>query len=72
MYSTMYQAMYVEKLYPNWRPYELRKRYIFLRVLSLLDKISSARLRQSSDRGSSKIGTKGTKSEQSLRNLRFY
>ena len=72
MYCNMYQAMYVEKLYLNGCLYEFRNWYLFLWVLFSLDEISGARLRRSSDGGTSKIGTKGTRSEQSLTNRRFY
>ena len=64
--------MYVEKRYPNGRLDLLQNRYIYLRILSSLDEISGARLLRSSDRGTSEIGTEGTKSEQSLTNRRFY
>ena len=51
----MYQAIYVyiEKFYPNGCLHVLCNRYIFLRVLSLLDEIDGAWLRWSSDQGTS-------------------
>ena len=52
--------------------YELRNGYIFLQILSSFGEIDGARLRRSSDRGTSEIGTEGTKSEQSLTNRCFY
>ena len=51
---TMYQAMYVEKLYPNGCLHILWNWYISLRILSSLDEIGGTWLRLSSDQGTSK------------------
>ena len=73
MHCTMYWAMHVEKsTLMVMGVFTHLGIGIFLWVLSLLGKIGGARLRWSSDRETSEIGTEGTKPEQSLTHRRFY